>query len=117
MISNLHLKVLENRRLLFGIGIICVLISLLAIKSGYSYHRSTMEELTTYKEALRISSEVLSRGSEVENLIDRGFERLEDLEEGLLSADKPSIGAARTARGLQEDRVKEEDNNKVRKIP
>jgi Tfp pilus assembly protein PilO len=92
---NLDLTLFDNRRLLLGATVICVLALLLVIKTGYAYHRDSMEELSNYEEALSISSKILSRGTEVENFIALGTERLAELEQGFLDADKPSIGAAR----------------------
>ena len=95
MKRKLQLLIKQNRRIIPGIAVICVLVVLLIIKAGYDYHKATLDEIATYEDLLERSSLVLARGDNVGKLIDDARLGISKLEKGLLKADKPSIGAAK----------------------
>lgn len=95
-------SMLEDRRLLLGVGVICVLTLLLVLRSGYFYHQGTEEKLSAYDDMLLVSSQVLTKGGEIQKEIGAGAKRLAELENGLLRADKPSIGAAKLQEAVKQ---------------
>lgn len=79
----------ENRRLVYGLLLILILVGLIAFRKAYEFHQAAQQEMESKKESIAILSSRLDGGNRP------GYEQKPpSLEKGLVQADKPSIAAA-----------------------
>lgn len=84
-----------NRRLVPAFALIAVLIGLLALRAGSNYHASVLEEISSKAERYSAFQSMLERADDLKRLKEADEQRARKLEDGLLGADKPSVGAAK----------------------
>lgn len=84
----------ENKRILPGVIAIAILISLLAVRWGYSRHMANLEEIAALEELYRSSLSLVERGEGVSKVKEESEARIREREKGLLKAGKPSVAAA-----------------------
>jgi hypothetical protein len=84
-----------NRKLAPAFALIIVLVSLLVARAAYNYHTAVLGEIAVSADRYAAFQSMLERADELRGLQEANERKLRDLEGGLLSADKPSIAAAK----------------------
>lgn len=91
----------KNRRILPGVAIIFILVSLLLFRSGYGYHLSFREEIEVKNELYMLTASALASKDELEKIIKKAEGRLKAFERGLLEAERPPIAAAKLQKAVK----------------